>query len=180
MQTAFTSGKQFFWSGIILSCWLCGIWVTLHFYCCITCLIKWCKLSLAGAATGIVFVVTNTNTCLSWQNTYFVMTKVGLSWQAHFCCEKHVFVMTKHIFCPDKSMLVATTFITTNMCLSWQIFVARKIFCCDKHNFIMTKVLSQQVYFCCNKRCVLSWQMCLSWQKFCHNKNGTCGNSRQW
>ena len=131
MQTAFTSGKQFFWSGIILSCWLCGMWVTLHFYCCITCLIKWCKLSLAGAATGIVFVVTNTNTCLSWQNTYFVMTKVGLSWQAHFCCEKHV--------CHDKTHL-----------LSWQKNACRNNFHHDKHVFVMTNI-------CCKKN-ILLWQ----------------------
>ena len=125
MQTSFTSDLKKIWSGIVLICWLCGIWVTLHFYCCVTCLIKWCKLSLAGAATGIVFVVTNTNTCLSWQNTYFVMTKVGLSRQAYFCCEKHVSWQT-HLLSWQKYACRNKPSITTNMCLSWQMFVARK------------------------------------------------------
>ena len=47
--------------------------------------------------------------CLSWQNTSFVMTKVLLP-QQNFCCNKIIFVATKHI-CSDK------TFITTKMIL---------------------------------------------------------------
>ena len=34
----------------------------------------------------LIFVATNT--CLSWQNTSFVVTKVRLSWQTHVCCDK--------------------------------------------------------------------------------------------
>ena len=46
-------------------------------------------LSLAGAATSIIFVATNTclsrqNTCLSRQNTHFVVTNVCLSRQTYF------------------------------------------------------------------------------------------------
>ena len=44
----------------------------------------------------------------------------------YFCHDKHVFVVTKHVFCCDKSMLV---------------FVVTKIFCHDKHNFVMTSIL---------------------------------------
>ena len=42
----------------------------------------------------------------------------------HFCCDKHVFVVTKHVFCCDKSMLAATkdVFCRNKLvtCLSWQ------------------------------------------------------------
>ena len=41
------------------------------------------KVSLAGAATGII--------CVSRQT---------------FCCDKHVFFATKHVFCRNKSKLV--------------------------------------------------------------------------
>ena len=104
-------------------------------------------LSLAGAATSIifvatkVFVVTNmfvmTNTCLSWQkkifchNTYACHDKY-LLWRK-FCCDMltfvvtSVFVTTKHLFCLDKSLL------------SWQsMLVTTKIVCCDKYNFVTT------------------------------------------
>ena len=53
-------------------------------------LLGW-SLSLAGAATSIIFVA----------------TKV-LSRQTHVCHNKHMFVATKHIFCCDKSMLAMT------------------------------------------------------------------------
>ena len=108
-----------------------------------------------------------------------------LSWQK-FCCNKHMLV-TKHVFCHNKSMLVATKL------LSWQHYV-----CHNKH-------LSRQAYFSCDKRCVLSWQTCVCWNKtfvvtkvfvvtqkkiasklllqqayFCVCKNYTCGGSHQW
>ena len=71
-----------------------------------------------------------TNTCLSWQNMSFVVTKV--------CLSQHIFVATN--ICHNNS------------------FVTTKIFCGDKHKYFATKVLSRQSYFCHNKRCVLSWQ----------------------
>ena len=43
-----------------------------------------------------------------------------------------MFVVTKHIFCCDKSMLVATK--VTKLCLS------RERFCCDK-TFVATKMI---------------------------------------
>ena len=59
------------------------------------------SISMVGAATSVIFVT----------------TKV-LSPQMHVCGDKHLFVMTKHIFCCDKSMLVATTnvYVMTNIC----------------------------------------------------------------
>ena len=50
------------------------------------------KVSLAGAATSLIFV----------------LTIIILSRQIYFSRDKHMFVATKHLFCQDKSMLVAT------------------------------------------------------------------------
>ena len=67
------------------------------------------------------------------------------------CCEKHVFVTTKHIFCHDKSMLVTTQLLSQqtsfllqqNVCHNKHTFVATKdVFCHDKQVFVMTKHLS--------------------------------------
>ena len=91
-----------------------------------------------------------TNMCLSWQNTSFV-TRVCLLWQkfsceklclsrkkiiittnigshqldaphAYFCHNKHGFVMTKHVFCLNKSMLVEKKLLSQETCV-----------CCDKY-----------------------------------------------
>ena len=76
------------------------------------------SVSLVGAATS----------------NFFVTTKV-LSQQTRVCRNKHMFVVTRHTFCHDKSMLAATKlllqnilattklllqqiFVLTNMCLS--------------------------------------------------------------
>ena len=74
--------------------------------------------------------------------------------------------------CCDKSMLVTTKmFVTTNTCLSQQ----------KAHNFVTSKVLSQQAHFYHDKRHVLSWKTCVSKPTcVCHDKNDTCGSSRQW
>ena len=77
-----------------------------------------------------------------------VATKV-LSWQAYFCCDKHMFVTTKHIFCRNKSMLVVTKPLSWQTCLSQQklclgkhTFVAAKdVFCCNRHVFVMAKII---------------------------------------
>ena len=51
----------------------------------------------------------------------------------HNACDKHVFVTTKMFccdkikFCHDKHTFVMTSFVTTNMCLSWQNFVTTKM-----------------------------------------------------
>ena len=73
----------------------------------------------------------------------------------HFCCEKNMFVVTKHVFCHDKNMFVATNICWTSLLLSQQntSFVVTKAcllrqnFCPDKHNFVMTKLLSRQKWY---------------------------------
>ena len=70
---------------------------------------------------GKTFVATNI--CRNKHN--FVATK-----QAYFCRDKHVFVATKHMFCHDKSMLVATKV------LSRQTRISR-----DTHNFVAASIL---------------------------------------
>jgi len=87
----------------------------------------------------------------------FVATKV-LTRQTRVCRDKHVFVMTKHVFCRDKSKFVATKL------SSWQNYVCRDkndtciifvmtkdVFRRDKHVFVTTKKLSRQNYVCCDK-----------------------------
>ena len=123
-----------------------------------------CKfISSAGAATSIIFVATNT--CLSWQTCV--------------CHDKHVFVMTKYIFCCNKSLFASKVcwtkllsrqiFVATNVILSWQNF------CCDKLTFVMTNTwLSWQstkhmfimTNICCDKISVVA-SILLSWQKTC-------------
>ena len=49
------------------------------------------KLSLAGAATSIIFIATNVS-----------------SQQTGVCHNKNMFVVTKHVICHNESMLVAT------------------------------------------------------------------------
>ena len=76
-------------------------------------------LSLAGAATSIIFVAT-----------------------------KHGFVATKHVFCRDKSILVVTSFVVKKICLLRQKVCHEKkkggggrgqtYFCRDKHTFVAT------------------------------------------
>ena len=78
-------------------------------------------LSMAGTATSIIFVATNTP---------FVATKVCLSRQ-NFCRNNQVFVATE-CFCRDK------TFVPINISS-------------DKHVFLAIKVWSRQTYFCRNK-----------------------------
>ena len=103
------------------------------------------------------------------------MTKVLLS-------GKHAFVMTKHVFCDDKTFVATKifspdkTFVETNIChdkhnsvatsilLSWQ-----KTFCHDKHVFVVTKVCLLRQNFCRDK--FICCDKYLSYQKFCHNKH---------
>ena len=69
------------------------------------------RVSLAGAATSIIFVATNT--CLSRQNTSFVATKVRLPRQ-NFCRDKGRVLSRQTCVCRNKS------FAATEMCLSRQ------------------------------------------------------------
>ena len=83
-------------------------------------------LSLAGAATSIIFVATNllsrqTRIC---RHKSFVATNTCLPPQK-FCRDKHVFAATKHV--------LTKAFVATKLCLS------RQRFCRDKHTFVATK-----------------------------------------
>ena len=71
----------------------------------------------------------------------------------HFCHDKS-FVMIKHIFCCNNSMLVAT-----KVCLSWQNILVMT------NNFVVTEVLSRQAYFCCYKHMFV-----VTKDVFCRNK----------
>ena len=88
-----------------------------------------------------------------------------------FFCDKHIFVVTKHIFYRDKSMIVMT-----------------KLFCCNKHNFVTTKLLSQAYFchdkrpFCDDKHVFVMTKVCLSWQivfvatNICRDKHNFAAN----
>ena len=111
-----------------------------------------CKISLAGAATGIIFVATKV---LSRQTPLLSRQKACLPRQ-NFCCDKimcvstkYIFVEKKHVFYRDKSML---TFVATN------IFCRDNIFVADKHNFVAPKPFSRETYFRHDKTPLLSRQ----------------------
>ena len=74
-----------------------------------------------------------------------------------------IFDATKHVFCRDKSMFVAT-----KVCLSRQ-----KYACRDKSMLVATKVcLSRQKYACRDKSMFVATKVCLSRQKYaCRDKN---------
>ena len=101
------------------------------------------------------------------------------------------FIMTKHSFCCDKSMLAATkhltqqkrvchekTFVSANICRDKHTFVmtsilvtTKDVFCHNKHTFVVTKVslsqqtfLSRQNHACCDKTF-------LATKYVCHNKS---------
>ena len=117
-------------------------------------------------AASIIFVTTNT--CLSWQHTFFVATKVCLP-QQNFCFNKVIFVATKY-FCHNKRFVTTNIFVTTSILLSQQkmCFVATNLcyFCCDKTMFVATNI--------CHNRTFVATNTC------CRNKNDTCGSSCQW
>ena len=133
---------------------------------------------------------------------FFVMANTSLSRQTHVCYNKHMFVMTKHVFCHDKNACcdkhAKHVFVMTKLS-SQQIFVATNIILLGQNtSFVVTKVcLSQQNYVCHNKY-LLRQKVCrdklfLSRLKFCRgkhifvttkdvfcrNKIYTCGSSHQ-
>ena len=135
-------------------------------------------ISVAGAATSFfVFVFISTNV---------------LSRETRVCRDKHVYITTKHVFCRDKSMLVATKlhdkimFVMTKR-LSRQTFVfvstkdvSRQAYFCrnkrrvcvfrNKSMLVATKALSRQTRICCNKN-ILSRQTAFSRHNFCQDKH---------
>ena len=102
-------------------------------------------LSLAGAATSIIFGhdkhFVATNASLSWRNTSFVAAKVCLSQQNYVCC-KHMFVMTKVSLLQQTICRNKLTFVTTNThtCASQQnlSFVATKI-CLSQQSLLLSR-----------------------------------------
>ena len=84
-------------------------------------------MSLAGAATSIIFVATST--LLSRLKTCFVATNTCL-------CLSHFVTL-----CLSRQIFVVTEIVATEICF----------FCRDKHTFVATKHLSRQTGVCRDK-----------------------------
>ena len=107
------------------------------------------KISLAGAAKSIIFVVTKHSFCRD-RSMLVIMAKV-LSWQAYFCHDKTCLLSWQKYACHDKTVVMTNTcFVSTNICQD-KSFVVTKLFCHDIHNFVVTKVLSRQTCDCHDK-----------------------------
>ena len=125
-----------------------------------------CTLSLAGAATSIIFVATK-----------HVFHRNKTKKQKYACRDKTFVVLSQHV-CRDKSFVATsmllsqqkTCFVTTNTSLSQQ-----KYACCSKY-FSPQNFCHDKHTFCHDKRHVLSQQTCL----VCCDKNGTFRSSCQF
>ena len=108
----------------------------------------------------------------------------------HFSCDKS-FVMTKHVFCRNKTFVATKvfchkTFVVTNICSVKNYFVATSLvttkvclsgqnFCCDKFWFIATNICHNKDHifvmtkdvFCHDKHTFVMTNTCFSQQKFC-------------
>ena len=54
-----------------------------------------------------------------WTNFHFYRTAIiigGSCHKCHFCCNKHVFVITKHIFCRNKTSGTTDILVLRNFC----------------------------------------------------------------
>ena len=112
--------------------------------------------------------------CLSWQNyvcydkiflsqqnfgcKFFVVVTNTCLLQQKICHDKHTFVARKDVFCCDKHMFIMT-----------KVSLSQQNFCCDKIMFVATNIrcdknMSWQACFCHNKTCVLSLQKWYLWQ----------------
>ena len=122
-------------------------------------------MSLAGAATSIIFVATEVRlprqtfccdeimfvvTKLLMQQI-FVLTNMCLSRQAYFCCDKGCVFLRQTRVCHKCSVTTKIHLSQQNLCHNKHTFVVTKdAFFCDKRVFV-TNVLSQQKYICHNK-----------------------------
>ena len=72
----------------------------------------------------------------------FVATNICLSRQR----DKHAFVATKDVFCCDKHVYVVTkvSLSQQNICRDKHTFIATKVLRRDSHNIVATEVLSRQ------------------------------------
>ena len=138
------------------------------------------RLSLSGAATSIIFVVTSfvatklSKVCLSRQK-YFVVTNIILSCQK-FCRGKHTFAVTKDMFCHhDSHVFVATKDVFCHHD-SHVFAVTKDVFCHhDSHVFAATK----DVFCHHDSHVFVVTNTCLLRQNFDRNQNDSCGSSRQ-
>ena len=82
----------------------------------------------------------------------------GSSHKYHFCHNKfcHVFVMTKHVFCCNKSMFVAPKVLSRQISVTTNIILSRQNVCSNKNILSRQKDLSRQAYFCHDKRRIFS------------------------
>ena len=111
-------------------------------------------MSLAGAATSIIFVETKHVYCRD--KSMLAATKLCLSQQACFCRDKY---LSRQKYVCD-TCLSRQIFLVTKVCLSRQKYLSRpKYVCRDKHTFVATSII-------------------LSGQNICHDRNDTCGSSR--
>ena len=127
--------------------------------CCPCAVVQANRLSLARAATSIIY-----HFCC---NKRLVTPKMCLSRQTLFCRDRHLFVMTKDVFCRNRSMLV-----TTNVLLPQKYACHDKCFVVTKHVFCDDKSLLSRQKFCHGNHTFVV-------TNFCHNKNNTCGSSHQ-
>ena len=96
------------------------------------------KVSLAGAATSVIFAKTKVlswRTCLLWQ-ILFCRNKTRLLWQQMYACCDKTFVVTN--ICRNK------TFVVTNICS-------------DKYNFVTTSLILLWQTCVCRDKNILSW-----------------------
>ena len=120
--------------------------------------------SLVGAAASIIFCRDKKYARFCCDKIMFVarnmfvrtniLSQQNLSRQAYFCHDKHLFVVSKHVFCRDKSM-------------QYRYF-------CRGNSFVVTSILLLQ-----HKTCFVTTNTCLSQQNFCYNKNDTGSSSSQ-
>ena len=92
----------------------------------------------------------------------------------NFCCDKHIFVTTKHLLLQQKHACRDKMFVTTNIFLLCQIFVAANNFVAT--SFVRTSLLLlQQTHVCCDKRHALLQQ-----KHACHDKTFVMTNTYKY
>ena len=154
---------------------------------------EWERVSLAGAATSIIFVTTKVssqqkfchNKHVSWQNTSFVATKVCYICMGTCACKRgggksekeyhwrelpQASFLSQQKFCHNKHVSWQnTSFVATKVCLlqqqkmSWQNYV-----CCNKA-FVTTNIWCDKLVFVTTN--FVMTNMCLLQQKHaCHDK----------
>ena len=92
----------------------------------------------------------------------FVAANACLSPQTRVCHHKWMFVVIKHLFCHNKSLLAAT-----------KIFLSRQTRACCDETFVATSILLSP-----QQTCFVVTNTCLLQQNSCRDKNDPCGSSR--